>query len=165
MSPSPARWIAVIRASSPRRSAAVRTARWSEMNDAGVGTGGTNLVMAPPVGVAWSSRANSSEFSVMLDVADLERLLHGGERIALRHELLGDVAREPEVGDRFHHAAVVQLLRVIDLVASRHTAGVVMRDVLEVVPDRADHVAFHDLHVVDVVEELHPRRRDAFDDL
>ena len=37
-----------------------------------------------------------------------------------------------------------------------------MRDVLDIVPDGADHVALHDLHMVDVVEQFEPIRTDAF---
>src|SRR5687768_4674620 len=35
-----------------------------------------------------------------------------------------------------------------------HSGSMVVPDVFGVVPDGADHVAFHDLHVIDVVEKL-----------
>ena len=54
--------------------------------------------------------------------------------------------------------APVQFLRVVELVPAGHAAGVEVGDVLDVVADGADDVALHDLHVVDVVEQLHARR-------
>ena len=76
-----------------------------------------------------------------------------------------DESGEARVGDRLHHATVVQLLRVVDLGAAGHAAGVIVRDVLRVGANRRDDVAFHDLHVVDVVQQLEARRRDALHDL
>ena len=58
-------------------------------------------------------------------------------------------------------AAIVQLLRRVDLVPAGNARGVVVRDVLVIVADRADHVAFHDLHVVDVVQKLEALRPQA----
>src|SRR5439155_1640168 len=54
--------------------------------------------------------------------------------------------------------APVELLGVVELVASRHAAGVEMADVGGVRPDGTDDVALHDLHVIDVVEQLHAGR-------
>src|SRR5688572_13747122 len=42
--------------------------------------------------------------------------------------------------------------------SARHAAGMEVGDVLPVVTDGPDDVPLHDLHMVDVVEELHPRR-------
>lgn len=43
---------------------------------------------------------------------------------------------------------------MVDLVATRVASGVIVADVLVKLADGADDVAFHDLHVVDVVKEL-----------
>src|SRR5512146_445855 len=99
------------------------------------------------------------------DVTDLVRLLHRGDRVALGDELLADEAGESGIGDRLHDSMVVQLLRLVDLVATGHATSVEMGDVLDVRANRADHVAFHDLHVIDVVEQLDARRSDALHDL
>ena len=48
---------------------------------------------------------------------------------------------------------------------ARHAAGVIVRDELPVVADRADHVAFHDLHVVNVVEQFESFGADPLDQL
>src|ERR1041384_2871744 len=76
------------------------------------------------------------------------------QRVPRRNELVGDVPGEPQIRDGCGDAAPVQLLTVVQLVAARHAAGMEVTDPLRVVADRADHVAFHDLHVVDVVQQL-----------
>ena len=48
--------------------------------------------------------------------------------------------------------------------AAGDAAGVEVRDVLAAVAYRADQIALHDLHVIDVVQELHARRSDGFHD-
>ena len=90
-------------------------------------------------------------------VADQHALLERGQRIgALRHEFLAHVAFVAGLHDGLHDRRVVDLLGVVDLVPAGHAAGVVMADVLVVLPDGGDDVALHDLHVVDVVEQLEP---------
>ena len=67
---------------------------------------------------------------------------------------MGIVAIEAEVGDRGGNRFVVQLLCVVQLVAAGVAAGVKVGDVANVVTNRANHVALHDLHVIDVVQQL-----------
>ena len=88
-----------------------------------------------------------------------------GQRVAHRDELVGDVPLEPDVGDGAGDPPVVQLLRVVELVPPGVAAGVVVAVVLAVGLDRPDHVPFHDLHVVDVVEQLEVARADPLDQL
>src|SRR5690606_14625132 len=95
--------------------------------------------------------------------ARLDGLAQCGGGFARGDELVRDEAREAEVRDGGGDRAVVQLLRAVQLVAAGHAGGVEMRDVLAVVADGADDVALHDLHVVDVVEQLHAWRRDGLD--
>ena len=71
-----------------------------------------------------------------------------------------DVAGEAGLDDRARDGRPVHFLRVVELVAAGDAAGMVVRDVLMVRADRRDQIAFHDLHVVDVVEQLHARRVD-----
>ena len=75
------------------------------------------------------------------------------------------VALEARVDDRLHDRRVVELLRLVDLVAAGNAGRVVMADQLVVLPDRGDDVPFHHLRVVDVVEQLHARGVDRLDDL
>ena len=84
-------------------------------------------------------------------------LAQRGQRIARRHELVREEALEAGLDDRAADRRPLQLLRVVELVPARHAAGVIVRDVLVMLADGADHVAFHDLHVVDVVEQLDAR--------
>lgn len=65
----------------------------------------------------------------------------------LRAELLAHVAIVVGGRDRLHDWRVLELLRVVELVAVR-TDGVEVADVLDVLPDRANDVAFHDLQIV-----------------
>ena len=58
-----------------------------------------------------------------LDGADIDGLLEGGQGIILRSELLAEVSLVTEFRERFADADVVQLLGVIDFVASRNTRG------------------------------------------
>src|SRR6476646_7354113 len=94
-----------------------------------------------------------------LHIADLYRLLQRLDRIVARRRrvFVRDEAGEAESGNRLHDEAIVQLVRVVDLVASRIAAGVKMADPLEVILDVADDVTVHDLGVVDVVENLDAR--------
>src|SRR5262249_51985768 len=102
-----------------------------------------------------------------LNRADLHRTLQLRERIVplARRVLVRHEACVAEIGDRFHHEVVVQLLRVVDLVPAGVAARVEVADPLEVVTDVAGDVAVHDLRVVDVEEDLHPRRVDALHDV
>src|SRR6266850_1893071 len=71
------------------------------------------------------------------------------------------MAHEPgevRIGDRLHDEPVVQLLRLVDVVTAWIATRVEMPDPLNVVADGANDVAVHDLRVVDVVENLDPRR-------
>src|ERR1035438_8747945 len=75
--------------------------------------------------------------------ADLDRLLQALEPIARRQELVREIPLVARVGDRLGHRVVVQLLRIVDLLAPRNPARVVVADVLMVVADRADDVSLH----------------------
>src|SRR5215469_2207394 len=55
-------------------------------------------------------------------------------------------ALESQVRDRLCHEMIVQLLRLVYLVPSGISPSVEMGDVLDIVADRTDHVAFHNLH-------------------
>src|SRR4051794_24736803 len=104
-----------------------------------------------------SSVTSVEKMLLLLNVANLERLLHRCQGIAFRDELLRHEALVAKVGDRLHDGTVVELLRLIDLVASGNAAGMKMCDVCVVRANVPDDIAFHDLHVVDVEEELEAR--------
>src|ERR1044071_7759922 len=83
------------------------------------------------------------------DVADLYRLLECrnrvvplGWRVFVRHK-----TSKAQIGDGLHDEAVIQLVGVVDLVASRIAAGVEVTNPLEVIANVANDVAVHDLGV------------------
>src|ERR1700722_12170390 len=116
----------------------------------------------------WSSRTielsrlcatSSSSFSLS-HVADAEGLCQRGRRVSFGNELLREITLKSGFDDRLTDGRVIQFLGVVDLVPSGVATGVEMPDVLLGIADRADDIAFHDLHVVDVVEQLEARRTD-----
>ena len=71
---------------------------------------------------------------------------------------MGDEAQKPEIGNRLGDEMIVQFLRiVVYLVASGHAAGMEMTDPLHVFADAPRDVAVHDLHVINVEQELDAR--------
>src|SRR5882762_5384836 len=89
---------------------------------------------------------------VSLYGAYLHGLLQRRQRVTRRHELVGHESRKPRLGDRARDGVPIQLLRVVQLMASGDAAGVEVADVTRVVANGANHVALHDLHMIDVIE-------------
>ena len=97
-----------------------------------------------------------------LRVANLHCLLQALQRVLIfGRELLPDVATIARVHDRLHDLAVVQRLRVVDLVAAGHASGVEVAPAVGVLLHVFHDVLLHHAGVVDVVEHLDPRRADA----
>jgi hypothetical protein len=99
------------------------------------------------------------------DSAELDGLPERFHRGAGRDELVGHVAREVEVGQRGGDGAVVEFLAVIQFVAAGHPPGMKVTQEVDVVADGPDHIAFHDLHVIDVIQQFDPGRVDTPHDL
>jgi len=99
------------------------------------------------------------------DVAEVGGLAEGSEGVAGGDEFVGDVAAEVGGGDAAHDAVPLDFLGSVEFVAAGNAAGVEVSDPVDVFLDGADEVAFHDLHVVDVEEELDARGVDGLDDL
>src|SRR5437879_13691456 len=100
-----------------------------------------------------------------LDVAEVGGLAEGGEGVAGGDELVGDVAAEVGGGDAAHHAVPLDFLGSVKFVAAGNATGMEVAYPIDVFLDSPDEVAFHDLHVVDVVEQLDAGRIDSLDDL
>src|SRR6187397_3120705 len=92
-----------------------------------------------------------------LYVAQLHRFSQRRQWVPLRNKLMRHIAGEPRVGNRGAYGAIVQLLAVVNFVPARHATRMEVGDVRQVVANRADDISFHDLHVVDVVQQLHAR--------
>src|SRR5271156_2528211 len=66
-----------------------------------------------------------------------------------------DIAVEPGCYDSTHHAIPLDFLFIVQFVPARDTAGVKVRYPLDVFLDRGYQIPFHNLHVVDVVDEFY----------
>jgi len=90
--------------------------------------------------------------------ADLHTLFERGELVgALGDEFLAEVAGVTGFLDGFDDRGVVQLLRLVDLGAAGDAASVVVGEEFVIAADGGDDITLHDLHVVDVVEQLEVR--------
>jgi hypothetical protein len=67
-------------------------------------------------------------------------------------------SQRTQVRDGLGDEAVVNLLGLVDFVATGNTAGVIVGDPLIIVPDIGADIAVHDLHVVDRKQQLHAGR-------
>src|SRR5258708_5801140 len=92
------------------------------------------------------------------DGAKVYGLFQGPQRLAGRHEFVGHIAREARIGDGAGDGVIIQLLGVVQLMASGHAPGMEVPDMTGVLADRANHIPLHYLHVIEVVQQLHPRR-------
>src|SRR5699024_1406423 len=81
---------------------------------------------------------------------------------AFRHKLLCHKAFKARFMYRFHNSGIVQLLCFVDLITARHTAGMVVSEVGMVILYGTDNISFHDLHMVDIIEQLKAVRPDSF---
>src|ERR1700686_3678537 len=103
---------------------------------------------------AGARKAGREKGRSALDVAEVDSLAERGERVARGEELVGDVAGEVGGGDAAHYAGPLAFRGAVDCGAAGNAAGVEGGDPVNVFMDSADQVDFHDLHVIDVVEEL-----------
>jgi len=78
---------------------------------------------------------------------------------------VGEEALVAGVGYGLCDCVPVDFLGVVDLIASGIAAGVEVADEGDVFGDGADEIAFHNLHVIDVVEQFDSRRADALHQL
>ena len=89
-----------------------------------------------------------------LNVTQLKCLTQTGNQVAARAEFVADVTVVAGVPENEADAAVVQLLRVVQFIAARVAGRVQMADGVQIGCDGAQDIPFHDLHVIDVVEQL-----------
>src|SRR6266571_9023593 len=116
----------------------------------------SNSGSVPPAhfGPSWSQR----RWTAVLYITQVRCLLQRDQRIFRGHEFMRHVTLKPSVGDGPHHAVPPHFLRVIELMPPGHTTGMKVSNPLQVLADRIDEIAFHNLHVVDVIQQLHVRR-------
>ena len=116
--------------------------------------------MATNGGLACASARSNRFFA-----AHFERPLQALNRVTHGNEFLAEVPIKPRLTNGVHDGWVMDLLIFVDLMPARISGRVIVGEVLMVVTDRTDQVSFHDLHVIDVVEQLNMGRVDPFDDL
>lgn len=75
---------------------------------------------------------------------------------------MGHEALVSRIDDGLQDGWVVQLLRFIDFVAAWNTTGVIVGEIGGLFANRRDHIPFHDLHVVNVIEEFERVRTNLF---
>ena len=90
----------------------------------------------------------------LLHVTEKHGFFQTRQRVPLRDELLRYVAFEAGIDNGFHHRRIVDLLRLVDLVPTGVTARMVVPNVLMILANGPDDVTFHDLHVVDIIQQL-----------
>src|SRR5262245_16685489 len=91
----------------------------------------------------------------VLHITNPRGVPQGGDGVIPRwNEFLPDKTLVSRGGDRLHDAGIVDLLRVVDLVTARITGRVVVSDIVLVLLQPHNHIALHDLHVVDVEQDL-----------
>src|SRR5438093_13572857 len=91
------------------------------------------------------------------DITNLNTLFQRSDGIgAFRDKFLSDETLKTRRQNRFHYCRIIYLLALVDFAAARHASGMVMGDVLMVFTNRIHRIAFHDLHVEYVVEQLEP---------
>jgi len=92
---------------------------------------------------------------VHLHVAQAHGLAQHGQRIRVGMNSW-PTCRVTHLEQRFHNGPVVDLLFVIQFAPAGVARGVDMAQVVLVLADASDDIAVHDLHVVDVEQQLEP---------
>ena len=74
-----------------------------------------------------------------------------GDHREIASAVQGDAAWRCAYGDCLHHRVPLNFLMMVKFVAPRNATGMEVADISDVLPDRGDEIALHDLHVVDVI--------------
>src|SRR5436305_1291486 len=91
---------------------------------------------------------------VSLHVAQANGLAQPSQRITRRNELLPDVAAVVDLQQLAHDGGVLDLLPLVQLAATGVAGRVDVADDVTVLLDAADHVAVHDLNMIDVKKKF-----------
>lgn len=88
------------------------------------------------------------------DRAGFDRFAKAGDSIPDWNKFMGYVSVKACVSDGLSDRWIIDFLGFIDLMTPWITASVVMPEVLMILLNRSNDIPFHDLHMVDVVEQL-----------
>src|SRR5919199_6491908 len=119
------------------------------------------------LGLQFSSEAFKQQEPswLYIDVAEVESSFERRDRVTLRNELLPDEAFIAGGGDGAYDRGIAKLLGLVKLVPARIAGSMVMANAVVMRANGADDVAFHDLHMINIVEQLDPWGIDHPDDL
>ena len=90
--------------------------------------------------------------------------LQRGNRVAFGPEFVAEVEIIAGTSNGATDAGVVEFLAIIQVATVGVAGGVEVADPFDVLADGADDIAFHDLHVVDVIEQFDPWAVDPLTD-
>ena len=97
-----------------------------------------------------------------LHVANADTFFERSDFVRLfRHELLSDKTFIPDLQQHPHNGRIVKFLRFVDFGTSRITSRMEMGDIFVILADVVDDIAFHDLHVINIVKQLEIGRPDT----
>src|SRR5919199_6221002 len=119
------------------------------------------------LGLQFSSEAFKQQEPswLYIDVAEGESSFERRGRGTLRNQLLPDEACIAGGGDGAYDRGITQLLGLVKLVPARIAGSMVMADAVMMRANGADDITFHDLHVINIVEQLDTWGIDHSDDL
>ena len=95
------------------------------------------------------ARARSTR-CCQLDVAKFKGLLQALVWIASGNEFVADVPVVSDLDERIHDGRILNLLAGIQFTSARIAGGMDMTNQILVLSDSANHIAIHDLHMIDV---------------
>src|SRR5438876_170926 len=98
----------------------------------------------------------SVEHSILdIDRADLKSLSETSFWIGCRDELLPDIALIPGCRNRPYDWFVLQFLCLVKFMTTGIARGVIVAQIGMILVDGSYDITLHNLHVVDIVEQLH----------
>src|SRR5260370_34302718 len=96
--------------------------------------------------------------SLESDIAQIESLFQGRDGIAQREKLLAEIASVPGFQKSAHNGRIIDFLGFVNLMTSGIARSMIVCEIRMILTNRADKITFHNLHMIDVIEQLHTRR-------
>ena len=98
-----------------------------------------------------------SQPKILLNRADAQRVLQRFYRISHGNKFVSYVSIVAGIPDCGDDCRVVDFLSFVKIISTGIARRVIVGKVFMVVLDGADQIAFHDLHVIDIVKQPYPR--------
>jgi len=84
--------------------------------------------------------------------AGVECRFEGFQRISLRSKFVSDIEVVSRRGDGSANCGIVKFLGLIQITATGIPSRMEVTDPADILAQGTDHISFHDLHVINVVE-------------